>query len=127
MTHTVYIGEFATLTGTTPKTIRFYESIGLMPEPLRKGKYRVYDKTYVETVLQIKMAQDFGFKLSEIKSEMVGVNIEKGLPASVILNAINVKRDQIKSEINKLNLIDNKLLQLQKKLETSKCNVDSVL
>ena len=123
----MYIGEFASLTGTTPKTIRFYESIGLMPEPLRKGKYRVYDKTYVETVLQIKMAQDFGFKLSEIKSEMVGVNIEKGLPASVILNAINVKRDQIKSEINKLNLIDNKLLQLQKKLETSKCNVDSVL
>ena len=54
----MYIGEFAKLTGTTPKTIRFYESIGLMPEPLRKGKYLVYDHTYIETVKQIKRAQD---------------------------------------------------------------------
>lgn len=54
----MYIGEFAKLTGTTPKTIRFYEYIGLMPEPLRKGKYRVYDHTYIETVKQIKRAQD---------------------------------------------------------------------
>ncbi len=123
----MYIGEFATLTGTTPKTIRFYESIGLIPEPLRKGKYRVYDQTYVETVIQIKMAQDFGFKLSEIKSEMVEANIERGLPSSVIVNAINLKRDQIKSEINRLKLIDNKLLQLQKKLKISNCTVDSVL
>ncbi|MCT7942129.1 MerR family transcriptional regulator [Shewanella holmiensis] len=54
----MYIGEFAKLTGTTPKTIRFYESFGLIPEPLRKGKYRVYDHTYIETVKQIKRAQD---------------------------------------------------------------------
>lgn len=123
----MYIGEFATLTGTTPKTIRFYESIGLIPEPMRKGKYRVYDQTYVETVIQIKMAQEFGFKLSEIKSEIVGTNIERGISASVIMNAVNLKREQIQSEINQLKLIDDKLLELQQKLEISKCNVDSAL
>lgn len=123
----MYIGEFAKLTGTTPKTIRFYESIGLIPEPMRKGKYRIYDQTYVETVIQIKMAQDFGFKLSEIKAQMVEANIEKGFPASVIVNAINLKREQIKSQLKKLKLIDNDLLTLKKALEKSNCRLDSDL
>jgi MerR family copper efflux transcriptional regulator len=123
----MYIGEFATLTGTTPKTIRFYESIGLIPEPLRKEKYRIYDQTYIETVIQIKMARDFGIKLSEIKSQMGEENIKRGLPASVIVNTINLRRDQIASEIDKLKLMDNKLLELQNKLKISKCKLDSVL
>ena len=123
----MYIGEFATLTGTTPKTIRFYESIGLIPEPLRKGKYRVYDHTYIETVKQIKRAQDLGFKLSEFKLLMEGVNIKRGLPASVIVNAISVKRDQLKVEVEKLHLMDKQLLQLQNELNKTNCDVDSAL
>ena len=123
----MYIGKFATLTGTTPKTIRFYESIGLIPEPLRQGNYRVYDHTYIETVKQIKRAQDLGFKLSEFKLLTEGVNIKRGLPASVIINAISVKRDQLKVEVEKLHLMDKQLLQLQNELKKSNCAVDSVL
>lgn len=117
----MYIGEFATLTGTTPKTIRFYESIGLLPEPLRKGKYRVYDETYVETVKQIKMAQNFGFTLSEIKSKVSDEDIKRGLPASVIVSAINLKREKIKLEIDQLTAVDEQLLELQKQLKMSEC------
>jgi DNA-binding transcriptional MerR regulator len=73
------------------------------------------------------MAQDFGFKLSEIKSQIGNTNIERGLPSSVIVNAINLKREQIKSDIDKLKLIDKKLLQLQNKLEISQCKLDSTL
>mgnify|MGYP005994157291 CR=1 FL=1 len=123
----MYIGEFAKLTGTTPKTIRFYESIGLIPEPLRKGKYRVYDDTYIETVKQIKRAQDLGFKLSEFKLLVEGVNIKRGLPASVIINAISAKRAQLKAELEKLHLRDRQLLQLQNELKNTNCDVDSAL
>lgn len=123
----MYIGEFAKLTGTTPKTIRFYESIGLIPEPLRKGKYRVYDDTYIETVKQIKRAQDLGFKLSEFKLLVEGGNIKRGLPASVIINAISAKRAQLKAELEKLHLRDRQLLQLQNELKNTNCDVDSVL
>lgn len=123
----MYIGEFAKLTGTTPKTIRFYESIGLIPEPLRKGKYRVYDHTYIETVMQIKRAQDLGFKLSELKQKMEGVNIKRGLPASVITDAISAKREQLKVELEKLHLMDKQLLQLQNELKNTHCDVDSAL
>lgn len=123
----MYIGEFAKLTGTTPKTIRFYESIGLIPEPLRKGKYRVYDDTYIETVKQIKRAQDLGFKLSEFKLLVEGANIKRGLPASVIINAISAKRAQLKAELEKLHLRDRQLLQLQNELKNTNCDVDSAL
>jgi DNA-binding transcriptional MerR regulator len=123
----MYIGEFATLAKVTPKTVRFYESIGLLPEPLRNGRYRVYDETYVETVKQIKMAQDLGFKLAEIKSFAKDTNIERGLPAAVIMSAIHSKRQQIKVEIEKLQLADLQLIQLQEELKNSKCNLDSDL
>jgi DNA-binding transcriptional MerR regulator len=123
----MYIGEFAALAKVTPKTVRFYESIGLLPEPARDGKYRVYDQTYIETVKQIKMAQDLGFKLAEIKSFANEANIERGLPAGVINNAIHSKRQQIKIEIEKLQLVDLQLMQLQSELKKSKCNLDSNL
>ncbi|MDO6426979.1 MerR family transcriptional regulator [Thalassotalea sp. 1_MG-2023] len=117
----MYIGKFAALTGTTPKTIRFYESIGLIPEPSRKGNYRIYDHTYVETVKQIKRAQDLGFKLSEFKLLMQGVNIKRGLPASVIIKAISMKRDQINTEFKKLQRMDEQLLALQNELKNTDC------
>ncbi len=123
----MYIGTFAKLTGTTPKTIRYYESIGLLPAPLRVGKFRVYDDTYIETVLQIKMAQELGFKLSEIKSYMINANVKKGFPVSVLLHAINLRREQLTSEIDGLQLLDKQLSELQNKLTKSKCNLDSDL
>ena len=40
------IGDVAELTGTTPRTIRYYEEIGLLPSaPERQaGRHRVYDE-----------------------------------------------------------------------------------
>ena len=38
----MYIGRLSELTGATPKAIRLYESLGLIPVPRRQGAYRVY-------------------------------------------------------------------------------------
>ncbi|MFQ2165507.1 MerR family DNA-binding transcriptional regulator [Aeromonas hydrophila] len=38
----MYIGEFARLAGSTPKAVRLYEQLGLLPEPRRRDKYRAY-------------------------------------------------------------------------------------
>lgn len=46
----MYIGEFARLAGTTPKAVRLYEQLGLLPEPRRRGKYRVYRAEDLEWV-----------------------------------------------------------------------------
>ena len=63
------IGELAEETGVVPKTIRYYESIGLMPDPPRtESGYRTYDMGAVERLTFIRDAQTTGLSLSEIAS-----------------------------------------------------------
>ena len=65
------IGEVAGLTGTTPRTIRYYEELGLLgDEGLReKGKHRSYTDTDVERVQElIRLRELLGVSLEELKS-----------------------------------------------------------
>lgn len=117
----MYIGKFCELTNTTPKTIRYYESIGLLPESQRSGKYRMYDSTYVETVRQIKIAQQLGFKLSEIKGWCEGANIQRGLPRQVLLEALTAKKQQLSAEIKKLQAMNREIDALAEMLEARPC------
>ena len=123
----MFIGEFASLAGVYPKTIRYYESIGILPVPYRKGAYRFYDATYLETVIQIKRAKDFGFSLSEIKSFIKDADIKRGLPAATITTAIQVKLCQIRSEITELYKKEALLKNLQTEMKKSTCKLDSAL
>ena len=61
------IGELADHLGVTTKSIRFYESIGLMPDPPRTSSgYREYDEADEERLRFIKTAQRLGLSLNEI-------------------------------------------------------------
>lgn len=63
------IGELAESAGVTAKTIRYYESIGLLPEPARTpAGYRDYDATAGERLRFIRDAQASGLSLAEIQS-----------------------------------------------------------
>lgn len=63
------IGQLAKLCGISDKTIRYYESIGLLPEPTRTAAgYRDYDETAVDRLRFISDAQTTGLSLAEIAS-----------------------------------------------------------
>ena len=63
------IGELAERTGTTTKTIRYYESIGLVAEPGRTpAGYREYGESAVERLRFVREAQATGLTLTEIRS-----------------------------------------------------------
>lgn len=63
------IGELATAGGVTTKTIRYYESIGLLDEPRRTPSgYREYDTGAVERLRFIRDSQVSGLTLAEIAS-----------------------------------------------------------
>lgn len=63
------IGELGSRTGLSTKTLRYYESIGLLPEPERTPSgYRDYDDTAVERVRFVRDAQATGLSLAEISS-----------------------------------------------------------
>ncbi len=63
------IGVVAERTGTTTKTIRYYESIGLLAEPARlPSGYREYDEDAVDRLRFVRQSQTSGLSLAEIHS-----------------------------------------------------------
>ena len=63
------IGELGDRCGVTTKTIRYYESIGLLDEPARTDSgYRDYGDEAVERLGFIRDAQATGLTLAEVAS-----------------------------------------------------------
>jgi len=65
------IGDVARLVGTTPRTIRYYEEIGLLPEaPARpSGQHRLYTQAEVERLREVmRLKQLLGVTLEELKT-----------------------------------------------------------
>ena len=63
------IGEVAELTGTTPRTIRYYEELGLLaPATDREpGAHRVYDQADVERLQELlRLRRVLGLSLEEL-------------------------------------------------------------
>jgi DNA-binding transcriptional MerR regulator len=64
------IGELAERTGVTPRTIRYYEEIGLLGRgERRKGEHRIYDDADADRILELTRLRDLlGLSLDELKS-----------------------------------------------------------
>ena len=62
------IQEVAAEVGLTPRSVRYYEELGLLkPAARSEGDYRLYDETDVERLRFIKgLRDDAGFSLAEI-------------------------------------------------------------
>lgn len=63
------IGEVAELTGTTPRTIRYYEEIGLLPGAADRaqGQHRCYTPEDVERIHEIVRLRDLlGLSLEQL-------------------------------------------------------------
>lgn len=61
------IGEASAKAGVTPKMVRHYESLGLLPKVHRtESGYRVYGESEVHTLRFIKRSRDLGFSIPEI-------------------------------------------------------------
>jgi MerR family transcriptional regulator, repressor of the yfmOP operon len=64
------IGQVAELTGTTPRTIRYYEEIGLLPAAMERepGAHRVYLEADVERLREVlRLKRLLGLSLEELR------------------------------------------------------------
>jgi DNA-binding transcriptional MerR regulator len=66
-TATLAIGELARRAGTAPSALRYYERIGLLPRAERAGGKRHYPPASAERLALIRLYQDAGFTLKEIR------------------------------------------------------------
>jgi MerR family mercuric resistance operon transcriptional regulator len=63
----IRIGELSRRTGCNVETIRYYERIGLLPAPPRRGRYRSYGTEDVDRLGFLRRARELGFGLDEIR------------------------------------------------------------
>jgi MerR family transcriptional regulator, redox-sensitive transcriptional activator SoxR len=66
------IGEVARRSGLSTSALRYYESVGLLPPPMRVSKRRRYDHSVLGRIRIILLARDAGFTVKETKTFLSG-------------------------------------------------------
>jgi len=108
----VRIGELADELGINPKTIRYYESIGLLPEPMRTPSgYRDYDGRTGELLRFIKSAQRLGITLDEVR-EILALRERGEPPCGYVRRVLSRQVDEIDDRIAELRQLRKELVTL---------------
>ena len=79
MNGTLSIGQLAARTGLKPSAIRYYERVGVLPEPDREAGQRRYGPATLRRVAVLESAKRAGFSLEEAK--VLLQSAEVGTPA----------------------------------------------
>src|SRR3546814_5064812 len=63
------IGDLSGRTGVNIETIRYYERIGIMPEPPRSaGRQRDYDSGHIKRLAFIRRSRELALSLDEVRA-----------------------------------------------------------
>jgi MerR family transcriptional regulator, repressor of the yfmOP operon len=106
------IGDVARLVGTTPRTIRYYEEIGLLPEaPARPaGQHRLYSEEEVERLREvIRLKELLGVSLDGLKALLAAEEARAEVRAQL-------KRDDVDPE-RRRELLGEALGHIERQLE----------
>ena len=113
------IGEVAEQLGLTPRTLRYYEEIGLLAPPSRmEGGFRLYsaaDIVRLENIVQLKRL--LGFSLAEIKQVVEAMESLKLLrQESKLASDLETKRDTLQKALvileQQVDVLDGRLRQV---------------
>ena len=74
------IGEVAQQVGVETSTLRYYESVGILPPPKRLSGQRRYKPDVLGTMQIIRVAKEAGFTLDEIRTLLHGFSEDTAPP-----------------------------------------------
>ncbi len=114
-------GILAKQSGVNSETIRYYEKIELMPDPVRsEGGHRVYNETHLQRLSFIRRCRELGFTLKEIRGLLDLVDGGDYTCAEVRDRTI-VHLDDVRQKIRDLQKMQRTL-----KIMVSQCDGDLV-
>lgn len=123
------ISELASRTGTTPKTLRFYEDAGVLLAPERAANgYRAYHDDAVTRVRFVKAGQAIGLTLAEIR-DLLAIGDDGRAPCSAATALLNAQLADITAQIRELRTMKRDLTQLRDRardLDPADCTPESV-
>jgi DNA-binding transcriptional MerR regulator len=106
----LFIGELAKLTGTDPKTIRFYERAELISPP-RHGRFRTYLASDVRRLKNILTLRRLGVPIAQIRGILDILSPEDDVLSSEKaigllkqhLDVLKSRQDELSQQIEKTN------------------------
>ena len=106
------IGEAAKASGVSAKMIRYYESIGLIPEAARtEAGYRVYSNSEVHTLQFIRRARDMGFPVKTI-TQLLALWQDRGRASAEVKAVALAHVDELQAKIAELEAMAKTLQHL---------------
>jgi len=111
------IGELAERTTVPTKTIRYWESEGLLPEPDRTASgYRDYDHTAVDRIGFIRQSQSAGLTLTQIR-QILDVADDGTPPCEHVAAAVAERLSEVEARIRELNATRRHLRSLAERAQ----------
>lgn len=113
------IGELANRAKVSRSRLRFYESNGVLPPPVREPNgYRSYNEQALEILFFVGRAQSLGFSLQAIKQHLRSQKNGKARKASLAAQ-VEVKLEEVDSQLTALQDQREALLKVLSELQAS--------
>ncbi len=107
------IGDVAQRVGVNTGTIRYYENIGLLPDPERTAAgYRLYGDDDIERLQFIKSAQRLGIALDEI-GEILALRDRGEQPCAYVRQVLRREVTDIDRRIRELRRLRQELVAIE--------------
>jgi MerR family copper efflux transcriptional regulator len=123
------IGVLAEEAGLSTKAIRYYEDIGVLPEPPRTpAGYREYPPAAIDRLRFIRAAQAIGLTLGEIR-EILAYRDRGEIPCAHVVDLITRRAAQIDAQITELEAMRADLRRLERRARTlrpDECSPDDI-
>ena len=108
----ITIGKLARDAGCKVQTVRWYEEIGLMPEPARTpGNHRVYTEAHAGRLAFIRHARELGFPLDDIR-ELLAMADRPDRSCDAVDGVASRHLDSVRSRIERLKGLEAELKRM---------------
>lgn len=115
-----HVGEIAKRCDVNKETLRYYERVGLIPEPSRTNAgYRKYPEETVNRLKFIKRMQDLGFSLAEI-DKLLGVVDKDDDRCLDMYEFVVQKIEEVQKKIRDFKKIEQMLINLRERCPDDK-------
>lgn len=95
------IKEVSRITGVSPRTLHYYDSIGLLkPARVTESGYRLYDEASLERLQHILLFKELRFPLKKIKQILDSPDFDRNLALEQQLNLLLLQKEHLENLID---------------------------
>ncbi|UER55228.1 heavy metal-responsive transcriptional regulator [Kineosporiaceae bacterium SCSIO 59966] len=115
------VAELAAAVGVKPGTVRYYEKLGLLPQPERTpAGYRQYDAADVDRLRFVQGAQRLGLRLADIR-DLLTVRDTGRCPCEPAEHLLSRRMAEVDAEITRLTALRTEMAAMRDALPDEDC------